>query len=97
MKKIAILGTVAVLFGCSTATVADGHKASPTTTYDIVESGTPVNQIFHAVRVNTLLEQQAAEAERLGWVACIISETFGRFWAEATDDAEGLSMATFVI
>jgi hypothetical protein len=32
-----------------------------------------------------------------GGVACIISETFGRFWAEATDVAEGLSMATFVI
>ena len=47
--------------------------------------------------MNERFEQQAADAERLGWVACIISETFGRFWAEATDVAEGLSMATFVI
>lgn len=62
MKKIAILGTVAVLFGCSTATVADGHKASFITKYEVAQSSTPLNQIFYAVHVNTLLEQQAADA-----------------------------------
>ena len=62
LRKIAILGTVAVLFGCSTATVADGHNTSSTIKYEVVESNNLPNQIFHAVHINTLLEQQAAEA-----------------------------------
>lgn len=62
MRKIAILGTVAVLFGCSTATVADGHKTSIITKYEAAKSSIPSNQIFQAAHINTLLEQQAAEA-----------------------------------
>ena len=72
MKKIAILGTVAVLFGCSAATVADDHKTSIITKYETATTPNAMNSIMATVHYNTMLEQQAqlalekkiAEAEK---------------------------------
>lgn len=64
MKKIAILGTVAVLFGCSAATVADDHKTSNIIKYAI---NTPLNafdQIIQIHKTQTLLEKQAEVARQ---------------------------------
>lgn len=59
MKKIAILGTVVVLLGCSTATVADDHIPSMTFEYRAVPN-TPLvlDSIFGAIHYNTMLEEQ---------------------------------------
>jgi cell wall-associated NlpC family hydrolase len=62
LKKIAILGTVVVLLGCSTATVADGHKASFITKQVVAQPSNLFSQIIHTAQVNTMLEQQAAKA-----------------------------------
>ena len=59
MKKIAILGTVAVLFGCSTATVADDHKTSIITKYETTTTPGSINSIFGVIHYNTMLEEQA--------------------------------------
>ena len=62
MKKIAILGTVVVLFGCSTATVADSHKISSTIKYEAIIAPNTINGIFENIHYQTLLERQAQQA-----------------------------------
>lgn len=64
MKKVAILGAVVVLLGCSSATVADDHK-SLSTEYKPAYKVNPMSQIIEASKTQTLLEQQAAEALRI--------------------------------
>lgn len=59
MQKIAILGTVVVLLGCSTATVADDHKTSFITEYQAIATPGSVDSIFGVIHTNTMLEQQA--------------------------------------
>jgi cell wall-associated NlpC family hydrolase len=60
LKKIAILGTVVVLLGCSTATVADDHKTSILTKYQpTIASPGSLNSVFGAMHHNTMLEKQA--------------------------------------
>ncbi len=62
MKKIAILGTVVVLLGCSTATVADGHKTSVTTKYEATFAPNTIDGIFENIHYQTMLERNAQEA-----------------------------------
>jgi cell wall-associated NlpC family hydrolase len=62
LKKIAILGTVVVLLGCSTATVADGHKASLTTKYEATFAPNTIDGIFENIHYQTMLERQAQQA-----------------------------------
>ncbi len=62
MKKIAILGTVVVLLGCSTATVADGHKTSTTTKYEATFDPNTIDGIFENIHYHTMLERKAQEA-----------------------------------
>lgn len=65
MKKVAILGAVVVLLGCSTATVADDHKSLSTTVYKPVYEVNLMSHIIETSRTQTLLEEQAAEALRI--------------------------------
>lgn len=65
MKKVAILGAVVVLLGCSTATVADDHKSLSTKKYKPVYEVNLMSNIIETSRTQTLLEQQAAEALRI--------------------------------
>lgn len=65
MKKIAILGTVAVLFGCSSATVADDHRPSKLIQYEKAISNNVLDQIIATHKAKTLLEKQAEEARSL--------------------------------
>jgi cell wall-associated NlpC family hydrolase len=61
LKKIAILGTVVVLLGCSTATVADDHKTSnKTENYFAIVTPSPSPSIFTTAKHMIILEQQAA-------------------------------------
>jgi cell wall-associated NlpC family hydrolase len=62
LKKIAILGTVVVLFGCSTATVADNHKISNVIKHEAITAPNTINGIFENVHYQTMLERQAQEA-----------------------------------
>lgn len=64
MKKVAILGAVVVLLGCSSATVADDHK-SLSTEYKPVYEVNVMSQIIETSKTQTLLEEQAAEALRI--------------------------------
>lgn len=64
MKKVAILGAVVVLLGCSSATVADDHK-SLSTKYKPVYDVNVMSQIIETSETQTMLEQQAAEALRI--------------------------------
>ncbi len=62
MKKVAILGAVVVLLGCSAATVADDHKSLSTiedTTKPTIET---MSLIIETSKTQTRLEQEAAEA-----------------------------------
>ena len=65
MRKIAILGAVVVLLGCSSATVADDHKSLITTKYKPVYEVNLMSQVIETHREQTMLEQQAAEALRI--------------------------------
>ena len=65
MKKIAILGAVVVLLGCSSATVADDHKSLSTIEYKPVYEVNLMSNIVEASNTQTLLEEQAAEALRI--------------------------------
>ena len=65
MKKIAILGAVVVLLGCSAATVADDHKSLSTIEYKPVYEVNLMSQIIETHREQTMLEQEAAEALRI--------------------------------
>ena len=65
MKKIAILGTVVVLLGCSTATVADDHKPSLITKYPVVLAPNTIDGIFENIHYQTMLEEQAQQAKEL--------------------------------
>lgn len=65
MRKIAILGAVVVLLGCSSATVADDHKSLSTIEYKPVYKVNLMSQIIETHREQTMLEQQAAEALQL--------------------------------
>jgi cell wall-associated NlpC family hydrolase len=65
LKKIAILGAVVVLLGCSAATVADDHKSLSTNEYKPVYEVNLMSQIIETHREQTMLEQQAAEALRI--------------------------------
>jgi hypothetical protein len=65
LKKIAILGAVVVLLGCSAATVADDHKSLSTIEYKPVYKVNLMSNIVEASKTQTLLEQQAAEALRI--------------------------------
>jgi cell wall-associated NlpC family hydrolase len=62
LNKIAILGTVVVLLGCSTATVADDHKPSTITEYKETFEVKNMSRIIETSKKQTMLEQQAAEA-----------------------------------
>jgi len=62
LNKIAILGTVVVLLGCSTATVADDHKTSLITEYKETFEVKNMSLIIETSKKQTMLEQQAAEA-----------------------------------
>lgn len=64
MKKVAILGAVVVLLGCSSATVADDHK-SLSTEYKPVYKVNVMSQIIETSKTQTMLEHQAAEALRV--------------------------------
>lgn len=65
MKKVAILGAVVVLLGCSSATVADDHKSLSTFEYKPVYKVNVMSQIIETSKTQTLLEEQAAEALRI--------------------------------
>ena len=65
MKKIAILGAVVVLLGCSAATVADDRKSLSTNEYKPVYEVNLMSQVIEIHREQTMLEQQAAEALRI--------------------------------
>jgi cell wall-associated NlpC family hydrolase len=65
LKKIAILGTVVVLLGCSTATVADDHKTSLTIKYPVVLAPNTIDGIFESMHYQTMLEEQAQQAKEL--------------------------------
>jgi cell wall-associated NlpC family hydrolase len=65
LKKVAILGAVVVLLGCSAATVADDHKSSSIIEYKPVYKVNQMSQIVERHKEQTMLEQQAAEALRL--------------------------------
>jgi cell wall-associated NlpC family hydrolase len=65
LKKIAILGAVVVLLGCSAATVADDHKSLSTIEYKPVYEVNLMSQIIETHREQTMLEQEAAEALRI--------------------------------
>lgn len=65
MKKIAILGAVVVLLGCSSATVADDHKSLSTIEYRPVYNVNVMSQIIETHKKQTMLEQQSAEALRI--------------------------------
>jgi hypothetical protein len=62
LKKIAILGTVVVLFGCSAATVADDHKTSNIIKYPVVMAPNTIDGIFENIHYQTMLEKQAQDA-----------------------------------
>ena len=62
MKKIAILGAVVVLLGCSSATVADDHKSLSTIEYKTTHAVGGLNLIVEKSKTQTKLEQEAAEA-----------------------------------
>ena len=65
MKKIAILGTVVVLLGCSAATVADDHKSLSTIEYKPDYEISLMSQIIEAQEEKAALERQASEALRI--------------------------------
>jgi cell wall-associated NlpC family hydrolase len=65
LKRVAILGAVVVLLGCSAATVADDHKSLSTIEYKPVYKVNLMSNIVEASKTQTLLEQQAAEALRI--------------------------------
>jgi hypothetical protein len=65
LRKIAILGAVVVLLGCSSATVADGHKPLSTIKYKPVYEVNLMSQIIEITREQTMFEHQASEALRL--------------------------------
>lgn len=65
MKKIAILGAVVVLLGCSSATVADDHKSLSTFEQKPVYKVNVMSQIIETSKTQTMLEEQAAEALRI--------------------------------
>jgi cell wall-associated NlpC family hydrolase len=65
LKKIAILGAVVVLLGCSAATVADDHKSLSTKIYKPVYEVNAMSQIIKTHKEQTMLEQQAAEKLRI--------------------------------
>jgi cell wall-associated NlpC family hydrolase len=65
LRKIAILGAVVVLLGCSSATVADDHKSLITTKHKPVYEVNLMSQVIETHREQTMLEQQAAEALRI--------------------------------
>jgi cell wall-associated NlpC family hydrolase len=65
LRKIAILGAVVVLLGCSSATVADDHKSLSTIKYKPVYEVNLMSQVIETHREQTMLEQQAAEALRI--------------------------------
>lgn len=65
MKKVAILGAVVVLLGCSAATVADDHKSLSTLKYKPVYEVNVMSQIIETSKTQTMLEQQAEEALRI--------------------------------
>ncbi len=65
MKRVAILGAVVVLLGCSAATVGDDHKTSNTIEYKPVYEVNVMSQIIETHKKQTMLEQQAAEALRI--------------------------------
>lgn len=62
MKKVAILGAVVVLLGCSSATVADDHKSLSTIEYETTHAVGGLNLIVEKSKTQTKLEQEAAEA-----------------------------------
>jgi len=62
LKKIAILGAVVVLLGCSSATVADDHKSLSTIEYKTTHAVGGLNLIVEKSKTQTKLEQEAAEA-----------------------------------
>ena len=59
MKKVAILGAVVVLLGCSSATVADDHKTSNVLKYETSKKVSGLDPIIKTVNYNTMLEEQA--------------------------------------
>ena len=65
MKKVAILGAVVVLLGCSSATVADDHKSLSTFEHKPVYKVNVMSQIIETSKTQTMLEKQAAEALRI--------------------------------
>lgn len=62
MRKIAILGAVVVLIGCSSTTVADDQKSSSTIEQKPVYKINLMSQIVDTHREQTMLEVQAARA-----------------------------------
>jgi len=62
LKKVAILGAVVVLLGCSAATVADDHKSLSTNKYTTKPTIETMSLIIETSKTQTRLEQQAAEA-----------------------------------
>jgi peptidoglycan endopeptidase LytE len=59
LKKVAILGAVVVLLGCSTATVADDHKTSNVFKIETDKKINGLGPIIQTVKYNTMLEHQA--------------------------------------
>jgi hypothetical protein len=62
LKKVAILGAVVVLLGCSAATVADDHKSLSTIEYTTKPTIGTMSLIIETSKTQTRLEQEAAEA-----------------------------------
>jgi cell wall-associated NlpC family hydrolase len=65
LKKIAILGAVVVLLGCSSATVADDHKPSSITEHFTKPTIGAMSLIIETSKTQTMLEHRAAEALRI--------------------------------
>lgn len=78
MRKIAILGAVVVLLGCSSATVADDHKSLSTIEQKPVYKVNLMSQIIEANSKQTLLKQQISENLRIKIEQSELAESLGK-------------------
>jgi cell wall-associated NlpC family hydrolase len=64
LKKIAILGSVIVLLGCSAATFADNQNRISTTKYEYLGQKTGSLSLLETARYMTMLEEKAYELKQ---------------------------------
>lgn len=63
-RKIAILGTVIVLLGCSSATIADDKRSSITIKHESISAPKALSSVLGAIEYLTMLEKQQEEEFR---------------------------------